>query len=393
MTNKTLPLEGVRVLELARILAGPWAGQLLSDLGAEVIKVERPEYGDDTRSWGPPFVPSRKGGHLGAAYFHAANRGKKSVVANFDQPSDQDLLRELAVSADVVIENFKVGGLERYGLDANTLRKLKPSLIVCSITGYGQEGPYSAQAGYDFAIQGLGGMMSITGDADGSPTKVGVAVADVFSGVYAATAILAALRKRDATGEGAWIDISLLDTQVSVLANQALNYLVSGRSPTRLGNAHPNIVPYQVFEVADGHVVIAVGNDEQFMRLTQVLGYPDLGADPRYQTNELRVLHRDELISVIASIMKTQKRDALLEALAKRHVPCGPINDIATVFADPHVQHRGLRIDLPHDESLLGTVPGVRSPIVIDGVPMASSKPAPMLGQHGHISPQHLLWK
>jgi crotonobetainyl-CoA:carnitine CoA-transferase CaiB-like acyl-CoA transferase len=392
MNQKSLPLHGVRVLELARILAGPWAGQLLADLGADVVKIERVSNGDDTRSWGPPFIETRDGGHLDAAYFHSTNRGKKSVVADFDNPSDQAFLRDLAIKADVVIENFKVGGLVRFGLDAKSLLKLKPTLVVCSITGYGQDGPYADQAGYDFAVQGLGGLMSITGSKEGPPMKVGVAVADLYSGVYASTAILAALRKRDASGVGSWIDISLLDTQVSVLANQAMNYLVSGTSPGRLENSHPNIVPYQVFEVADGHIIVAVGNDGQFIRLTQVLQRPELGSDPLYRSNAERVLNREALVSLLAIELKKFNRDALLKALAVNHVPAGPINDIAGVFSDEQVRHRGMRIDMPHGMSKTGSIPGVRSPIVIDGVAMAAARPAPSLGQHGHISEPLINW-
>jgi crotonobetainyl-CoA:carnitine CoA-transferase CaiB-like acyl-CoA transferase len=375
------PLEGLKVLELARILAGPWAGQTLADLGADVVKVESPD-GDDTRSWGPPFVPAADGGTLSAAYFHACNRGKRSIVADFATEEGRALVRRLAASADVVIENFKVGGLAKYGLDFESLKAVNPRLIYASITGFGQDGPYAARAGYDFLIQGMGGAMSITGDPDGQPTKTGFAMADIFSGLYATIGILAALRRRDARGEGARIDCALMDVQVAVLANQALNYLVSGTPPQRLGNAHPSIVPYEVFPAADGHIIIAVGNDGQFRNLCQVLGAPELPGNQDYATNPARVEHRLALIARLSDLTRGRMRDDLLPALEGAGVPAGPINTIADVFADPQVRHRGLRLDLPSEAAERGAIPGVRTPLVVDGVPAAHANPSPRLGEH-----------
>ncbi len=372
------PLAGVRVLELARILAGPWCGQLLADLGAEVIKVERPGAGDDTRGWGPPFVTDIHGKAWGAAYYHACNRGKRSVAVDFETDEGRAIIRQLAAECDVVIENFKVGGLKKYGLDHETLRTLNPRLVTCSITGFGQDGPYAARAGYDFMIQGMGGLMDITGAPDGEPQKVGVAVVDVFTGVYASVGILAALRRRDATGEGGHVDMALLDVSVAILANQAMNYLASGTAPRRLGNAHPNIVPYQVFEVADGHVIVAVGNDGQFAKFCAVVGAEDIAADPAFATNGDRVKRRADLVPHLAPHVKAFPRDELLARLEAAGVPAGPINSVADVFADPQVIHRGMRLDLVSTDG--STVPGVASPIVIDGVRMAASSPSPMLG-------------
>ena len=374
------PLAGLRVLELARILAGPWIGQILADLGADVVKVERPGTGDDTRSWGPPFVPGRDGAHLSAAYFHAANRGKRSVALDFEAEEGRDTVRGLARHADVLIENFKVGGLAKYGLDHASLAALNPRLVTCSVTGFGQDGPYASRAGYDFMIQGLGGIMDLTGAPEGEPQKIGVAFADIFTGVYGTVGILAALRRRDTTGLGGHVDMALLDTQVSVLANQAMNYLVSGRAPTRMGNAHPNIVPYQIFPVSDGHIIVAVGNDGQFARFVSVLGAPALAADPRFTTNPLRVANRAELVPLLTALTITRDRDALLLALEREGVPSGPINTVADVFADPQVIARGLRVDLPHAEAAGGTVPGVASPIVLDGIRVMSPNPSPRLG-------------
>lgn len=375
------PLSGIRVLELARILAGPWAGQTLADLGADVVKVESPE-GDDTRTWGPPFVPAADGGDLSAAYFHACNRGKRSVVADFTTHEGRELVRKLAASADVVIENFKVGGLARYGLDYASLKAINPRLVYASITGFGQDGPYAPRAGYDFLIQGMGGAMSITGDPAGQPTKTGYAVADLFSGLYSVIGILAALRRRDETGEGAWIDCSLLDSQVGVLGNQALNYLVSGVAPSRLGNAHPNVVPYEVFPTSDGHVIIAVGNDGQFRRLCSAIGADDLAAAPEYADNRGRVSNRATLIPAIAARTIAHTRDELLTRLEAATVPAGPINCIADVFDDPQVRHRAMQRVLPHTHAEGGTVPGLRTPILIDGVPMMHPDRSPMLGEH-----------
>jgi len=376
------PLQGLKVLELARILAGPWAGQTLADLGAEVVKVESPG-GDDTRSWGPPFVAAADGGDLSAAYFHACNRGKRSIVADFATEEGQALVRRLAASADVVIENFKVGGLAKYGLDYASLKAISPRLVYASITGFGQDGPYANRAGYDFLIQGMGGAMSITGDPHGEPTKTGFAMADIFSGLYATIGILAALRRRDETGEGAWIDCALMDSQVAVLANQAQGFLVSGIAPKRLGNAHPSIVPYEVFPVADGHVIIAVGNDGQFRRLCAVLRHAELGTDADYATNPARVENRVALIARLGALTMGWARDDLLAALEREGVPAGPINTIADVFDDPQVRHRGLRLDLASNAAEGGTIPGVRTPLIIDGVPAAHERPSPRLGEHG----------
>jgi crotonobetainyl-CoA:carnitine CoA-transferase CaiB-like acyl-CoA transferase len=362
------PLAGLKVVELARILAGPWAGQLLADLGAEVIKVERPGAGDDTRGWGPPFAADGA-----AAYFHSCNRGKSSLAVDLDSAEGQARVRDLARDADILIENFKVGGLARFGLDFTSLAALNPRLIYCSITGFGQDGPYAARAGYDFMIQGMGGIMDLTGDPGGEPQKIGVAFADIITGLYAATAILAALRGREATGAGCHIDLALLDTQVAVLANQAMNYLVSGEVPHRLGNAHPNVAPYQTFAVADGHVIVAVGNDGQFRRLCALLGHSELGEDARFATNAGRVGERQALAAALAPSIARRRRDELLAALASAGVPAGPINDVAQVFADPQVVARGLRI-------ARGGVPGVASPIVIDGRRQVSDLPAPPFG-------------
>jgi crotonobetainyl-CoA:carnitine CoA-transferase CaiB-like acyl-CoA transferase len=371
------PLEGVRVLELARILAGPWSGQALADLGADVIKIERPGAGDDTRQWGPPFVKDSDGTELGSAYFHACNRGKRSVVADLTTPEGQALVRSLATEADVVIENFKVGGLAPYGLDAASLRALNPRLIYCSITGFGQTGPYADRAGYDFMIQGLGGIMDLTGEPQREPQKVGVAYADIFTGMYATVAILAALRRRDQEAVGADIDMALLDSQVAVLANQAMNYLVGGTPPRRLGNAHPNIAPYQTFAVADGHLIVAVGNDGQFAKLCAELGCAQLSSDPRFATNPERVRNRETLAALLGQSLATRNRDDMIERLAKIGVPAGPINRLDQVFADPQVIARGLRVTLADPSA---SIPSVASPIVMDGERMVARNASPSLG-------------
>jgi crotonobetainyl-CoA:carnitine CoA-transferase CaiB-like acyl-CoA transferase len=378
MTNP--PLAGVRVLELARILAGPWAGQLLADLGAEVIKVERPEVGDDTRTWGPPFVADRDGGARDAAYYHATNRGKRSVEADFETEEGRALVVALAREADVLIENFKLGGLERHGLGYDSLAAINPRLIYCSITGFGQTGPYAARAGYDYLIQAMGGIMHLTGAPDGEPMKIGVAFADIFTGLYATVAIQAALAERERSGLGQHIDMALLDSMVGVLANQALNYLVSGRSPVRMGNAHPNIVPYQVFPAADGHLVIAVGNDGQYRRLCEVLAAPDLAADPRYASNAGRVAARDTLTAALSRLTAAHSRDELLAALERVGVPAGPIHDVAEVFADPQVVARAMRVDLPAPEAAAGSIPGVRTPILLSRTPLEYGAASPRLG-------------
>ncbi|HEY8382172.1 MAG TPA: CaiB/BaiF CoA-transferase family protein [Microvirga sp.] len=376
------PLAGVKVLELARILAGPWVGQALADLGADVVKVERPGSGDDTRGWGPPFVEGADGEHLSAAYFHSCNRGKRSVAVDFETPEGQAIVRRMAAKADVLIENFKLGGLRKYGLDYESLKAVNPRLVYCSITGFGQTGPYAPRAGYDFIIQGMGGIMDLTGEADAEPQKPGVAFADIFTGIYSAIGILAALRQRDATGEGSHLDMALLDVQTSVLANQAMNFLASGRAPQRMGNAHPNIVPYQVFPVADGHVIIAVGNDGQFAKFVRVLGRPDLADDERFRTNPLRVKNRAVLVPLLTELLMQRNRDALVAELAPEGVPAGPINTVADVFADPQVLARRMRIDLPAPHARGGAIPSVRSPIVMNGEPMVADRPSPRLGEH-----------
>ncbi|MFG1375359.1 CaiB/BaiF CoA transferase family protein [Xanthobacter autotrophicus] len=372
------PLAGLRVLELARILAGPWCGQLLADLGAEVIKVERPGGGDDTRTWGPPFLKGADGADLGAAYFHATNRGKRSVAVDFETGEGQETIRALARQSDVVIENFKVGGLKKYGLDYASLKAENPRLVYCSVTGFGQDGPYAPRAGYDFLVQGMGGIMDLTGAPDGEPQKVGVAFADIFTGLYATVGILAALRRREETGTGGHVDMALLDTQVGVLANQAMNYLTSGTAPKRMGNAHPNIVPYQVFPCADGYFIAAIGNDGQFARFCAVLGAPKLAQEADFGTNPARVAHRAALVPQLSALTAAFRRDDLLAALEAKGVPAGPINTVAQVFDDPQVKARGLRVDLK--EAGGGTIPAVASPIVLDGERQVARTASPRLG-------------
>lgn len=367
------PLTGLRVVELARILAGPWIGQTLADLGADVIKVESPE-GDDTRRWGPPFVRDTQGGSLDSAYFHSCNRGKRSIVADFRTTEGQAIVRRLAQEADVLIENFKLGGLAKYGLDYASLQAVNPRLVYCSVTGFGQTGPYAHRPGYDFIIQGMGGLMDLTGEPAGHPQKVGVAFADIFTGTYGTIAVLAALRQRDQTGRGQHIDMALLDSMVGVLANQALNYLASGEVPHRMGNAHPNIVPYQTFAVRDGHVIIAVGNDAQFARLCEYLSVGSLATDPLYATNAARVGNRAQLIGLLSERLANYERPELLAALEERGIPAGPINTVADVFADPQVIHRGMQVDL-------GT-PSVRTPIRFSDSELTLGRPAPRLGEH-----------
>ncbi len=376
------PLSGLRVLELARILAGPWVGQLLADLGADVVKVERKGAGDDTRSWGPPFVPASDGGHLDAAYFHSCNRGKRSIEADFESEADIAMIRRLASKADVVIENFKAGGLAKYGLDGNSLTALNPRMVYCSITGFGQDGPYASRAGYDFLIQGMAGAMEITGDPAGQPTKAGYATADIFTGMYATVAVLAALRRRDDTGRGGVIDCALFDSQIAVMGNQAMNYLVSGKAPSRMGNAHPNIVPYEVFPVADGYVIIATGNDGQYGKLCRALMRPDLALNESYLTNKDRVKNRAALIPVLGSLTVQYPKAELLAMLEAVSVPAGPINRADEVFADPQTVHRGMRIDLPSAAAAAGSIPSIRTPILLDGVPQVSNRASPRLGEH-----------
>lgn len=373
-----LPLAGVRVLELARILAGPWAGQLLADLGADVIKVERPQEGDDTRHWGPPFVRSAAGDDLSAAYFHSCNRGKRSVAIDIATPEGQARIRALAMDADVIIENFKVGGLARYGLDAASLRALNPRLIYCSITGFGQTGPYAHRPGYDFIAQAMGGMMSITGEPDGPPQKSGVAYADILTGVYSTVGILAALHQRQRTGEGAHVDMALLDTQVGVLGNQALNWMVSGNVPQRMGNGHVNLVPYQSFACADGDVIIAVGNDRQFARLCQVLNLSEIASDARFATNPARVANRQTLIALIAAATQSWASAELYAALEADGIPAGPVNRIDQVFADPQVIARRMQCRVSDRD---GELPGLAAPIMFDGRRVGTGKSSPRLGE------------
>ncbi len=376
------PLAGLRVLELARILAGPWAGQILADLGADVIKVERMGAGDDTRGWGPPFVAGADGGHLGAAYFHGTNRGKRSIELDFESEQGRRIVRKLAARSDVLIENFKVGGLAKFGLDYQSLAPDNPRLIYCSVTGFGQTGPNAQRPGYDLMAQGIGGMMDLTGDPAGEPMRAGTPVSDLFTGVYSAVGILAALARREKTGRGGYVDTALVDTTVGVLANQALNFLVSGKVPHRMGNAHPNITPYQVFPVADGHIIIASGNDGQFAKLCAVLGEPALAKDEKYIDNKARLAHRAELVARLCALTARVPRAALLEKLEAVGVPAGPINDLAQVFSDPQVVYRGMRIDRPSEAAKAGSIPGVRTPIMLDGAPMAAERPSPRLGEH-----------
>jgi crotonobetainyl-CoA:carnitine CoA-transferase CaiB-like acyl-CoA transferase len=375
------PLAGFRVLDLSRILAGPWASQMLADLGAEVIKIERPGQGDDTRGWGPPYMPDESGNPTSeSAYFHGANRGKHSVCIDMASQQGQQLIRQLAEKCDVLIENFKVGGLNKYGLDYGSLKTINSKLVYCSITGFGQTGPYSDRAGYDFMIQAMGGLMSVTGESDEEPMKVGVALADVMTGLYASNAIQAALIHQLRSGKGQYIDLALLDVQVATLANQAMNYLASGNNPQRLGNAHPNIVPYQAFQTSDGYIILAIGNDSQFARFCELAGRGDLAADERFQKNSNRVKNRDALIPDITDILKTQTTDWWLDQLNQKGIPCGPIANIDQVFDNPQVQHRGLLLELDHPTA--GRVPSVANPINLSESPINYDKAPPLLGQH-----------
>ncbi|NMG00470.1 CoA transferase [Aromatoleum toluolicum] len=378
-------LSHIRVLDLSRILAGPWCSQMLADLGADVIKVERPGTGDDTRGWGPPWLKDEHGADTDvAAYYLCANRNKRSVTIDITRAEGQDLVKRLAAGADVVLENFKVGGLEQYGLDYASLKAVNPRLVYCSVTGFGQEGPYAPRAGYDFLIQGLGGLMSITGRPDGEegggPMKAGVALTDILTGLYAANAILAALAWRDRSGEGQYIDLALLDVQVACLANQAANYLATGRSPGRLGNAHPNIVPYQDFPTADGYMILAIGNDGQFARFCAEAGRLELAADPRFATNAERVRHRATLIPLLKQLTVLRSTAEWIAALESLAVPCGPINTLADVFADPQVLARGLQVTIPHP--VAGTVPLVANPMKLSATPPDYRLPPPALGEH-----------
>ena len=380
-----MSLAGVRVLDLSRVLAGPWCTQTLADLGADVIKVERPGSGDDTRAWGPPYLKDAQGQDTSeAAYYLGANRNKRSIAIDIAKPAGQNLIRELAAGVDVLVENFKVGDLARYGLDAQSLRQANPGLIVCSITGFGQTGPYKDRAGYDYAVQGIGGLMSVTGERDdlpgGGPQKVGVAVTDLFTGMYAAVAILAALRHRDASGEGQLIDMALLDTQLAMLANLGANFLCTGQAPARMGNAHQNIVPYQVFETSDGHLILAVGNDMQFAKFCAIAGFPAWAQDPRFARNAERVRHRELLVPMLAAALKTRPRDTWLAALEAAKVPSGAINNLAEAFADPQVLAREMTVAMPHPKS-----PALRlvaSPIRLSATPVSYRHAPPLLGQH-----------
>ncbi|MAH00420.1 MAG: CoA transferase [Pseudomonadales bacterium] len=378
-------LSGLRVLDLSRVLAGPWAGQMLADLGADVVKVERPGAGDDTRAWGPPYLRDADGRDTSeAAYFLSANRNKRSITIDFTQPEGQQRVRELVQRADVLIENFKVGGLAAYGLDYQSLQALNPRLIYCSVTGFGQQGPYAKRAGYDFMIQAMGGLMSITGKADGEdgagPVKVGVALTDILTGLYASNAILAALAERERSGQGQYIDLALLDVQIACLGNQALNYLTTGVPPRRLGNAHPNIVPYQDFPTADGDIILTVGNDGQFRKFCEVAGHPEWATDPRFVSNAARVANRAELIPLIRQVTVFRTTAEWIAALEQAGVPCGPINDLAQVFADPQVQARGTRIRMAHP--LAGEVDLVANPIRLSRTPVDYRRPPPLLGEH-----------
>jgi crotonobetainyl-CoA:carnitine CoA-transferase CaiB-like acyl-CoA transferase len=390
------PLAAIRVLDMSRVLAGPWCGQVLADLGAEVIKVERPGSGDDTRGWGPPFLKDRAGNDTReAAYYLSANRGKKSITLDIAKPQGQAICRQLARRADVLLENYKVGDLARYHLAYDDLRSENPGLVYCSITGFGQDGPYRDRAGYDFMIQGMGGIMSFTGEPDdtpgGGPQKVGVAIADLMTGMYSTVAILAALHERSASGLGQYIDMALLDTQVAWLANQNANYLIGGEPPKRMGNAHPNVVPYQTFRTRDGDLILAIGNDGQFARFCAAAGLPDLASDARFLTNATRIANRTALIEAIARRMRektTAEWIALLEPLG---VPCGPINRLDDVYADPQVRHRGLKIEVPHP--LSGTVPLVANPIRFSRTPISYGVPPPLLGEHTEDVLRELLGK
>lgn len=382
-------LSHLKVLDLSRVLAGPWASQMLADLGAEVIKIEHPERGDDTRSWGPPYLQDPQGNRLESAYFLCANRNKQSVALDMATPEGQQHIRALALQSDVLIENFKVGGLERYGLDYASLSALNPRLIYCSITGFGQTGPYAQRPGYDFMVQGMGGLMSLTGLPDGEegagPVKVGVALTDVLTGLHAVAGILAAVAWRERSGEGQHIDLALLDVQVSCLANQAQNYLVTGQSPTRLGNAHPSIVPYQSFPTADGEMILAVGNDSQFASFCSAAGRPEWAQDSRFSTNAARVAHRGELVPLLRQVTVQRTTSAWISALEAANVPCGPINTLEQVFADPHVLARGLRVDIPHP--IAGSTPAVASPLRLSKTPVVYRRSAPGLG----ADTQHVL--
>ena len=381
--NTQLPLTGVRIFDLTRILAGPTCTQLLGDLGADVIKVEKPGVGDDTRTWGPPYVKDAAGDNTNeSAYYLSANRNKRSVTIDLQTPKGIALAKKLIAKSDILIENFKVGGLSKLGLGYEDLKTEFPRLVYCSVTGFGQTGPYAPRAGYDFLAQGLGGIMSITGAPDGEPMKVGVGIADVMTGMYASTAILAALRHRDATGEGQHIDTCLLDTQVSWLINEGTNYLVSGQIPVKLGNEHPNIVPYKVFATSNGHVILAVGNDRQFHDWCTVANAGELKSDPRYASNPLRIANRETLYDIMPDFMKRKTTEEWLAELGELKVPCSPVNNIDQVFEDPHVKYRGMRIEMDHPTAGSGKVPLIGNPVKMSGTPPQYRLAPPTLGQH-----------
>jgi crotonobetainyl-CoA:carnitine CoA-transferase CaiB-like acyl-CoA transferase len=379
------PLSHLTILDLSRVLAGPWCTQLLADLGATVLKIERPGTGDDTRAWGPPFLEDRDGNDTReAAYYLACNRGKQSVAIDFTRPEGRELVLGLARQCDALVENFKVGGLAKYGLDYECVARVNPRLVYASISGFGQTGPYAERAGYDFIIQGMSGFMSVTGERDdlpgGGPQKAGVAITDLMTGMYTSVAILAALAHRDRTGVGQWIDACLFDSSVAMMSVIDMNYLVSGVVPQRAGNAHQNIVPYQVFACADGHVILAVGNDGQFRKFCEIAGRPEWADDERFATNAARVRHRGTLVPMVAAAVRERTQHAWLDALENAGVPCGPINRMDQVFADPQVRARGMRVDLPHP--LSGTVPQVRTPLRFSHTPLAKRVAPPLLGQH-----------
>ena len=390
------PLAGVRVLDLSRILAGPWSGQIFADLGAEVIKVERPGKGDDTRAWGPPFLKDRAGNDTAeSAYFLCTNRGKHSITLDISKPAGQAIARELAGVSDVLLENYKVGDLKRYGLDYASLAKVNPRLVYCSITGFGQSGPFRDRAGYDFMIQGMGGLMSFTGERDelpgGGPQKVGVAIADLMTGMYATVGVLSALHERQTSGRGQYIDMALLDTQVAWLANQNANYLIGGMPPKRLGNSHPNIVPYRTYRTADGDAILAIGNDNQFRKFCEAAGIPEVARDPRFLDNIGRVAHREACDGAVADAMATKTTAEWVALLEPIGVPCGPIHRLDEVFENPQLNHRGMKVDVPHP--LAGSVPLVANPIKFSRTPLAYDTPPPLLGQHTDQILRELLGK
>ncbi|NDI87030.1 CaiB/BaiF CoA transferase family protein [Undibacterium crateris] len=384
-TSTKTALGHLRVLDLTRVLAGPWCAQNLADLGAEVIKVERPGVGDDTRSWGPPYLRDEDGTNTSeAAYYLTANRGKLAITVDIATVEGQQIIRELAAQSDVVLENYKVGQLAKYGLDYASLKQIKPDLIYCSITGFGQEGPYAARAGYDFIVQGMGGFMSLTGERDdlpgGGPQKAGVAIADLMTGMYATIAVMAALSHRDRTGEGQYIDMALLDVQVAMLANMNMNYLTTGVAPQRWGNAHANIVPYQTFATSDGHIIVAAGNDSQYKKFVQIGGRPELADDARFSSNPARVQHREQLIPLLAEMVRLKTKQEWITLLEQAGVPCGPINRLNEVFEDPQVKARQMQISLPHPSA--GSAPLVASPMKLSATPVSYRNAPPLLGQH-----------